>query len=120
MESIPFPENAIDLSTEVSRVRAARPDVIAPVLRPVTAVLVLQEIARQRLDLMGIVSPGRSGLYEKGQIDQLKPLIEFVMDNVPWPNYKNARTQKAAEEYTRRSGGKGFDTNSGYSMRRSR
>jgi branched-chain amino acid transport system substrate-binding protein len=34
---------------------------------------------------------------------------------VPWPNFKNPRTQKAAEEYLKRSGGKTFDTNSGYS-----
>jgi ABC-type branched-subunit amino acid transport system substrate-binding protein len=54
-------------------------------------------------------------LYEKGQIEQLKELIENVLDNVPWPNFKNPGTVKIAEEYARRSGGKGFDTNSGYS-----
>jgi len=37
------------------------------------------------------------------------------MDNVPWPNFKNPRTRAVAEEYARRSGGKTFDTNSGYS-----
>src|SRR4029453_2128826 len=38
VEVIPFPETAADLSTEVSRARAARPDVIAPFTRPVTAI----------------------------------------------------------------------------------
>ena len=43
----------------------------------------------------------------------LKGDLEYVMDNVPsWPNFKRARTQQAAEEYRRRSGGKAFDTNS--------
>ncbi len=115
VESIPFPENTTDLSTEVSKAKAARPDVIAPVLRPTSAILLLQELTKQRVDIMGVISPGTPGLYEKGQIDQLKELIENVLDNVPWPNFKNPRTAKIAQEYAKRSGGKIFDTNSGYS-----
>ena len=115
VETIPFPENTQDLSTEVSKAKAARPDVIAPVVRATTGILLLQELAKQRVETMGIVSPGTPGLYEKGQIDQLKELIENVMDNVPWVNFKNARSVKIAEEYAKRSGGKSFDTNSGYS-----
>ena len=115
VETIPFPENSTDLSTEVSKAKAAKPDIIAPVVRPTSAILLLQEVAKQRVEIMGVVSPGTPGLYEKGQIEQLKELIENVLDNVPWPNFKNPRTVKIAEEYARRSGGKGFDTNSGYS-----
>ena len=115
VETIPFPENSTDLSTEVSKAKAAKPDIIAPVVRPTTAILLLQELAKQRVEIMGVVSPGTPGLYEKGQIEQLKELIENVLDNVPWPNFKNPRTVKIAEEYAKRSGGKGFDTNSGYS-----
>jgi len=115
VETIPFPENTTDLSTEVSKAKAAKPDIIAPVVRPTSAILLLQEMAKQRVEIMGVVSPGTPGLYEKGQIEQLKELIENVLDNVPWPNFKNPRTVKIAEEYARRSGGKGFDTNSGYS-----
>ncbi|HBL15330.1 MAG TPA: hypothetical protein DD417_00835 [Elusimicrobia bacterium] len=37
------------------------------------------------------------------------------MDSVPWPNFKNPRTRAVADEYAKRSGGKTFDTNSGYS-----
>ncbi len=115
VDVIPFPVNATDLSTEVSRAKAAKPDIIAPITRPAPAILLLQELAKQRVEAMGIISPGAPGLYEAGQIAQLKELIELVMDNVPWPNYKNARTQKVAEEYAKRSNGKNFDTNSGYS-----
>jgi branched-chain amino acid transport system substrate-binding protein len=115
VEVIPWPETATDLSTEVSRAKAAKPDIIAPITRPATAILLLQELAKQRVELLGVISPGAPGLYESGQIAQLKELIEYVMDNVPWPNFKNPRTQKAADEYAKRSGGKSFDTNSGYS-----
>ncbi len=115
VEAIAYPENATDLSTEVSRLKAAKPDIIAPVTRATTAILLLEELDRQKVEAMGIISPGTPGLYEAGQIAQLKGRIEHVMNCVPWPNFKNPRTQKAADEYAKRSGGKTFDTNSGYS-----
>ncbi|HET7876799.1 MAG TPA: ABC transporter substrate-binding protein [Methylomirabilota bacterium] len=115
VEVIPWPEPPSDLSTEVSRVKAAKPDIIAPITRPASALLLLPELARQRVEAMGIVGPGSPGLYEAGQIEKLKEALEFVMDNVPWPNFKNPRTRQVAEEYKKRSGGKTFDTNSVFS-----
>ncbi|HKC82794.1 MAG TPA: ABC transporter substrate-binding protein, partial [bacterium] len=114
VEVIPYPENATDLSTEVSRARAARPDVIAPVTRPVTAILLLEEIAKQRVDLMGVISPGAPGLYESGQIRQLQEKIEHVMDAAPWPNYRSAPVQRIAADFAKRSGGRMFDASGAY------
>lgn len=113
VDSIPYPETANDLSTEVTRARVAKPDIIAPVTRPATAIILLEELARQRVDVMGIISPGAPGLYESRQIEQLKQNIEFVMDNVPWPNFRDPQTQRLAQEFLKRSNGKAFDT-SGY------
>jgi branched-chain amino acid transport system substrate-binding protein len=114
VETLPYPENATDLSTEVARARSAKPDVIAPFTRPATAILLLEEIAKQRLDLMGVISPGAPGLYEPGQIRQLKELIEHVMDAAPWPNYRNPATRKIAAEFARRSSGRYFDASGAY------
>jgi branched-chain amino acid transport system substrate-binding protein len=113
VQVIPYPENAVDLSAEVSLAKAARPDVIAPLTRPATAIILLEELTRQRLDIMGVISPGAPGLYEGRQIEQLKQRIEHVMDCVPWPNYKSPDVQRVAAEYTRRTG-KGFDTSASY------
>ena len=115
VEVIPWPEPPADLSTEVGRLKAAKPDIIAPITRPASALLLLEEIDKQRVEAMGIVSPGSPGLYEAGQIAKLRDRIEHVMDNVPWPNFRDPRTREVAEEYRRRSGGKTFDTNSVYS-----
>jgi branched-chain amino acid transport system substrate-binding protein len=115
VDVIPWPEPPQDLSTEVSRAKAARPDVIAPITRPASAQILLPEIRKQRLDIMGIVGPGSPGLYEAGQLAVLKEDLEYVLASVPWANFKNPRTQQVAEEYQKRSGGKTFDTNSGYS-----
>src|SRR5438128_293343 len=90
VEVIPWPEPPSDLSTEVSRSKAAKPDVIAPITRPASALLLLPELRKQRVEVMGIVGPGSPGLYEAGQLAALKEDLEYVMDNVPsWPNFKN-------------------------------
>jgi branched-chain amino acid transport system substrate-binding protein len=115
VDVIPWPEPPQDLSTEVGRAKAARPDIIAPIPRPASAQLLLPEIRKQRIDMMGVVSPGGPGLYEAGQLAVLKEDLEHVLASVPWPNFKLARTQALAGEYHKRSGGKTFDTNSGYS-----
>lgn len=115
VDVISWPEPPSDLSTEVTRAKAARPDIIAPITRPASAQLLLPELRKQRVEVMGIVGPGSPGLYEAGQIAVLKEDLEHVMDSVPWPNFKNPRTRAAAQEYLKRSGGKTFDTNSGYS-----
>jgi branched-chain amino acid transport system substrate-binding protein len=115
VDVIPWPEPPQDLSTEVSRAKAAKPDIIAPITRPASAQLLLPEIAKQRVELMGVVGPGSPGLYEAGQIAALKDSLEYVMDSVPWPNFKDPRARRLAEDYLKRSGGKTLDTNSGYS-----
>jgi branched-chain amino acid transport system substrate-binding protein len=114
-EVIAWPEPPSDLSTEVSRLKSLKPDVIAPIPRPASAQLLLPEIRKQRVDSLGIVSPGGPGLYEAGQLAVLKDDLEYVMASVPWANFKNPKTLTVAEEYKKRSSGKTFDTNSGYS-----
>jgi branched-chain amino acid transport system substrate-binding protein len=115
VETIPWPEPPQDLSTEVARAKSVKPDVIAPITRPASAQILLPEIRRQRVEILGIVGPGSPGLYEAGQLAALKEDLEYVMSAVPWPNFKNSKTNQVAEEYRKRSGGKTFDTNSGYS-----
>ena len=115
VDVIPWPEPPQDLSTEVSRAKAAKPDVIAPITRPASAQLLLPEIRKQRVEMMGIVGPGSPGLYEAGQLAVLREDLESILTSVPWPNFKNPKTNVVAEEYKKRSGGRTFDTNSGYS-----
>ena len=115
VDVIPYPENAVDLSTEVSRARAARPDVLAPVTRPATAILLLEELAKQRVELMGIISPGAPGLYETRQIQQLKDKLEYVMDSTVYANYRKPETRRIAAEYATRSRGRNFDASGAYS-----
>jgi branched-chain amino acid transport system substrate-binding protein len=112
---IAWPEPPSDLSTEVAKLKSLKPDVVAPIARPASAQLLLPEMRKQRLDVLGVVGPGSPGFYEAGQLAALKDDLEHVLDSVPWANFKNPRTTAVAEEYRKRSSGKTFDTNSGYS-----
>jgi branched-chain amino acid transport system substrate-binding protein len=112
LDVIPYPEDAKDLSTEVSRVKALKPDILSPITRPATAVVLFPELTRQRVELKGIISPGAPGMTQPRELDILKEHLEQVMVSVPWPNVKSARTQKVAEEFMKRTGGKGMDETS--------
>ncbi len=112
---IAWPEPPSDLSTEVAKLKSLKPDVVAPIARPASAQLLLPEMRKQRLDVLGVVGPGSPGFYEAGQLAALKDDLEHVLDSVPWANFKNPKTNAVAEEYRKRSSGKTFDTNSGYS-----
>jgi branched-chain amino acid transport system substrate-binding protein len=109
VEVIAYPEDARDLSTEVSRLKAARPDILSPITRPATAALLFPELARQRVPLMGVVSPGAPGMTQPKQLEMLKEHLEYVMVSVPWPNFKSPRTQRAADEYMKRVGTRSMD-----------
>jgi branched-chain amino acid transport system substrate-binding protein len=115
VEAIAWPEPPQDLSTEVARAKSLKPDIIAPITRPASAQILLPELRRQRLEIMGVVGPGSPGLYEAGQLAALKDDLEYVMAATPWANFKNPKTQAVAADYQKRANGKTFDTNSGYS-----
>ncbi len=104
-----------DLSTEVSRLKAAKPDIIAPITRPASAQLLLPEIRKQRIEVMGIVGPGSPGLYEAGQLAVAQAGSRVRDDEHPVAELQEPETAQVADEYAKRSAGKTFDTNSGYS-----
>ena len=114
VDTIVWAEPPVDLSAEVARAKSARPDVIVPITRAGSAHLLLSEIRRQRVDVMGIMGPGSPGLHEAGPLAAFKDELEHVFTSVPWPNFKNPKIAAAAEEYRRRSGGKSLDLAAGY------
>lgn len=113
VERIQYPLGIQDLSAEVARIKAAKPDILFPVSRPGDGILLTRELYKQRVELMGIYGPGSPGWYEPDVIRDLGKLIYYVMVNVPWINptstvyqQANAKFQKAHKRY--------LDTNSAY------
>jgi branched-chain amino acid transport system substrate-binding protein len=113
VDRIQYPLGIHDLSAEVARIKAAKPDILFPVSRPGDGIILTRELYKQRVKLLGIYGPGSPGWYEPDVIRDLDKLIYYVMVNVPWINpnssvYKqaNAAFQKAHNRY--------LDTNSAY------
>ncbi len=113
VDRVQYPLGIHDLSAEVARIKAAKPDILFPVSRPGDGIILTRELYKQRVELMGIYGPGSPGWYEPDVIKDLDKLIYYVMVNVPWINPKspvyqqaNAAFQEAHNRY--------LDTNSAY------
>jgi branched-chain amino acid transport system substrate-binding protein len=110
---IEYPLGIQDLSAEVSKIKALKPDVLIPITRPGDAKLMIRELYKQRVELRAIIGSG-PGLYEPEFIRDMKALSEYVMDNVPWYNPKGKMYQEANAKFSKLFPGKYIDTNSGY------
>ena len=111
---IEYPLGIQDLSAEVSKIKALKPDVIFPVARPGDAKLMIRELYKQRVELQGIISPGSPGWYEPEFLRDMKALSDYVMDNVPWYNPTGKMYKQVNTEFSKKYPGKYIDTNSGY------
>ena len=114
VEHIEYPLGVQDLSAEVAKIKAAKPDILCPVARSGDAKLLLRELYKQRVELMGIIGPGSPGWYEPEFIRDMGNLADFVMDNAPWPNPKSPRYKEINERFSKLYPGKYLDGNSGY------
>jgi branched-chain amino acid transport system substrate-binding protein len=111
---IEYPLGIQDLSAEVSKIKALKPDVLFPVARPGDAKLLIRELYRQRVELQGIISPGNPGWYDPEFIRDTKALSDYIMNNVPWHNPQGKMYKRVNAEFSKKYPGKSIDTNSGY------
>ncbi len=111
---IEYPLGIQDLSAEVSKIKALKPEILLPVARPGDAKLMIRELYKQRVELQGIVSPGSPGWYEPEFIRDMKALSDYVMDNVPWYNPVGKMYKEVNAAFSKKFPGKYIDTNSGY------
>ena len=111
---IEYPLGIQDLSSEVSKIKALKPDILFPVARPGDAKVMTRELYKQRVQLQGIISPGGSGWYEPEFIRDMKALADYVMDNVPWYNPLGKMYKEVNAAFSKKYPGKYIDTNSGY------
>jgi len=111
---IEYPLGIQDLFTEVSKIKALKPDVLFPVARPADAKLMIRELHKQRVQLQAIISPGSPGWYEPEFIRDMKVLADYVMDNVPWYNPVGKMYKDVNAAFSKKYPGKYIDSNSGY------
>lgn len=113
VERIQYPLGIQDLSAEVAKIKAAKPDILFPISRPGDSVILLRELFKQRIPLMGIYGPGSPGWYEPEFVKDMDKLALHTMINVPWVNPTSPTYQKANAAFLKACG-KNLDTNTAY------
>lgn len=113
VDRVQYPLGIQDLSAEIARVKAAKPDILFPISRPGDGIILTRELYKQRVELMGIYGPGSPGWYEPDVIKSLGKLIYYVMVNVPWINPNSPVYQQANAAFLK-AYNKYLDTNSAY------
>jgi branched-chain amino acid transport system substrate-binding protein len=99
LESIAYDPKAQDLSVEVTKIRALKPDLLLVVTRAADAIKLVRDMVRQRFEPMGIISPGSPGLYDEEFYQALGPLADYPIYNLPWANPMAAMTQALEAAY---------------------
>jgi branched-chain amino acid transport system substrate-binding protein len=93
LESIAYDPRAQDLSVEVTKIRALKPDLLLVVTRAADAIKLVRDMVRQRFEPMGIISPGAPGLYDEEFYEALGPLADYHAYGNPWANPKSQMAQ---------------------------
>ena len=75
----------------------------------------LTQLARTPLANTTVMSLGTPDLVEAARTAGVAaPAMERVMEIAAWPNRRNPRTQRLADDFKKRSGGRPLDAESGY------
>jgi branched-chain amino acid transport system substrate-binding protein len=88
LESIAYDPRAQDLSIEVTKIRALKPDLVLVVTVAADAIKLVREMVRQRFEPMGIISPGAPGLFNEEFFEALGPLADYHAYAAAWANPK--------------------------------
>jgi branched-chain amino acid transport system substrate-binding protein len=99
IESIAYDPRAQDLSVEVTKIRALKPDILLVVTRAADAIKLVRDMVRQRFEPMGIISPGAPGLYDEEFYEALGPLADYHSFANPWADPKGDMAQALEKAY---------------------
>jgi branched-chain amino acid transport system substrate-binding protein len=103
VDTIAYDPAAKDLTVEVSKAKATRADFLLLVCRLNDAIILRREMAKQRWNPMGVVSPGSPGMYEEQFYKSLGKLSEHCISNVPWYNPTAALTKTVERAFLKQN-----------------
>ncbi|HEV8143967.1 MAG TPA: ABC transporter substrate-binding protein [Methylomirabilota bacterium] len=114
LEFVPISPRATSVSAEVTKVRAAAPDVLLLAVRPSVVGPLFTHLARAPLATAAVLSVGTPDLADAARVAGVGAAVERVMELAAWPNLRNPSTQRLVEEFVKRSGGRRLDATAGY------
>lgn len=114
VDTISYSLAARDLSVEVAKAKAAKPDILCPITRVNDAILIVREMVKQDFNPMGIIGPGSPGPYEKPFTDALGKYADDYITNVPWYDPTRPLTKRVLERWAKDNPNERFELNSGF------
>jgi branched-chain amino acid transport system substrate-binding protein len=97
IKTITYPENAMSLASEVGEAKSLKPDALLVVARQRDAIMLVQEMYKQRFDVNGIFGMVSPGFADPGY--QKEKLAEYSWNVTPWHDEVQPFAKKVAEEY---------------------
>ncbi|MBX9977552.1 MAG: ABC transporter substrate-binding protein [Alphaproteobacteria bacterium] len=116
VETIGYDPKTQDLSTEVGKIKASGAELIMPATRLDDAVLMIKEILKQQLNIMGVINPGSPGMYEKEFFHALGDKSNYWTSNTAWYNPKAPLTQHVLEAFKKKFPDDFLETSSAFTF----
>lgn len=116
IETITYDAKTQDLSTEVAKIKESGAEFIMPATRLEDAVLLIKEVLRQKLNIMGIINPGSPGMYERDFFNALGEKSNYWISNTAWYNPKATLSQMATKELQKQHPGHWLETSSAFTF----
>ena len=101
LKKITYPEQTMSVASEVSEAKALKPEALFINCRMRDAIMLVQEMYKQKFDVDGIFGVVGSGLADPSFLKQGK-LSEYVFNACPWHDEVNPFALKVAKEYEAR------------------
>lgn len=114
LEFVAISPRATTVTSEVARLRAGAPDVLLLAIRPSIVGPLLRQLARDPLPVAAIISLGTPEIADAARAAGVTANVERVMEIAAAPNPRSPRTQRLAEAFLKRSGGRPLDAIGGY------
>jgi len=101
VKKITYPELAVSIASEVSQAKALKPDALFINCRMRDAIMLVQEMYKQRFDVDGVFGIVASGFADPGYHKQGK-LSDYSFNVTPWHDEVNPFAREVAREYEAR------------------
>ena len=104
LDIIAYPYNTADLSSEVAKIKALNPDIIAPISYTPDAILLTKALASQKVNPKGYIGISSAGHGSGGYAKALGKLAEFNMTQSAFGNEKSPLYPSFAADYKSKFG----------------
>jgi branched-chain amino acid transport system substrate-binding protein len=102
IESIAYPTQTKDMTSEVLKLKALKPDIIVTTNYVQDSILMMRTLYEQKVDCLGIVSPASTGIDDPTFGKSLGKLADYVINCSFWVNWKNPKTVDMIDRYVKR------------------